>query len=312
MLDRYDWTLQEQKIFLYLVSRVDSVKDKDFRKLTLTVKEFAELVGVKNRSSIYSSLEVITKKILSRVFRIETEHSITQFQALSRAKYIKKEGIVELTIHQDMMPYLLEISKNFTAYELKNITKMTSSYALRIYELVKSYERLGEITYHIDDFRKKLGINAGEFLNFAHFNKHVLSIARREINSKTDLRMEYDLIKEGRKVAYIKFKFKHINNKKGLKATTKLKSQQITLIPSGLTTVDDVASRIIESFKPSMISDNVSKPQSKIIKHTDLEKKLHDQNVVDNKKTEKPTTRKTSFMKIFQYLFKKKLRLKNQ
>lgn len=299
MLDRYDWTLQEQKIFLFLVSRVNSMKDKDFRKITLTVQEFAELIGVKNRSSIYTSLEMITDKILSRVFRIETEFSVTKFQALSRAKYIKKTGIIDLTIHQDMMPYLLEISKNFTAYELKNITKMTSSYALRTYELIKMYERLGEVTYTIENLRNKLGINAGEFLNFAHFNKHVLSIARREINSKTDLRMEYDLIKEGRKVTQVKFKVKHVQV---VKPTCKTKSPQMHLFKTSSTAAGDIATHLIDKLRHE-VYDNDAKFQSVL---TDYIEKINVEKATKEIiKTEKLGFRKSGFMKFFEYLFKR-------
>ena len=300
MLDRYDWTLQEQKIFLFLVSCVNSMKDKDFRKLTLTVKEFAELIGVKNRSSIYSSLELITKKILSRVFRVETEHSITQFQALSRAKYIKKEGTVELTIHQDMMPYLIEISKNFTAYELKNITKMTSSYALRIYELVKMFEGLGEVTYDINDLRKKLGIKEGELSNFAYFNRRVLDISRREINSKTDLHLEYESIKEGRKVTLINFKINHVQ---AIKSIRKTKSPQLHLFKTSSIVAGDIATHMIEKLRHEIDVKNEGESKSSptyCIEKTNTEKAKK-----ENFKTEKPALQKTGFMKIFEYLLKK-------
>jgi plasmid replication initiation protein len=315
MLDRYDWTLQEQKVFLFLISRIDSIKDKDFRTITIAVKEFADMVGISNRGSIYQELEKVTKRLLGRVFCFRTENETIQFQALSETKYQHKEGEVKLTIHKNMKPYLLEISKNFTAYELKNISKMTSSYALRIYELIKMFEGLGEIIYGIDDLRKKLGIKEGELSNFAYFNRRVLEISRREINSKTDLKLEYEPIKEGRKVTQIKFKFKHINSKKGSKVTIKPKLQQLNFVSSGLTAVNDVASRIMEDLKPAVINNHTSESQSKIIKYADLKEELHDQNAVDNKKetqenviqynikTENFIPRRTGFMKIFDYLF---------
>lgn len=299
MLDRYDWTLQEQKIFLFLVSRVNSMKDKDFRKITLTVQEFAELIGVKNRSSIYTSLEMITDKILSRVFRIETEFSVTKFQALSRAKYIKKTGIIDLTIHQDMMPYLLEISKNFTAYELKNITKMTSSYALRIYELVKMFEGLGEVTYDIDDIRKKLGINAGELSNFSDFNRYVLSIARREINNKTDLQLEYEPIKECRKVTQVKFKVKHVQ---AVKPARKTKSPQMHLFKTSSTAVGDIATHLIDKLRHE-VYDNDAEFQS--VPTDQVEKISTEKTTEEITKTEKSVSRKNGFMKVFEYLFKR-------
>ncbi len=214
-LDRYDWTLQEQKIFLLLVASVDSMNDTDFGKITFTVEHFAKLIGVAPKGSIYVELDKITKKMLQRIFQIETENSVIRFQAISKTHYHKKEGMVTLTIHQDMKPFLLELNKNFTKIEIKNIAKMKSSHALRLYEILKMYGELKSISFQLDDLRKKLGIKPTELTNFADFNRYVLKIAEREINAKTDVQMTYEAIKTGRKVTQINFK---INAPKSLQS----------------------------------------------------------------------------------------------
>ena len=60
-LDRYNWTLQEQKIFLLLVSKIDSIREENFRTIEFTVDEFAKLIGLKEKGSIYTELEKITE-----------------------------------------------------------------------------------------------------------------------------------------------------------------------------------------------------------------------------------------------------------
>lgn len=205
-LDRYNWTLQEQKIFLLLVSKVDSIKDNDFRTIEFTVDEFAKLIGVKTQGSIYTEVEKVTERMLSRVFCARDETGATYFQALSRAKYQYGNGKVKLTIHEDMKPYLLAINKNFTAIEIKQVAKMKSSYSLRIYELLKMFVKLGTATFQLDDLRKKIGIKDGVLTNFAHFKEKVLEKAQKEINSdKTDLIITYIQKKTGNKVTSIVF-----------------------------------------------------------------------------------------------------------
>lgn len=205
-LDRYNWTLQEQKIFLLLVSKVDSLKDSDFRTIEFSVAEFAKLIGVKAQGSIYKEVEEVTERMLSRVFCARNEEGATYFQALSRAKYQYGNGKVRLTIHEDMKPYLLAINRNFTAIEINKVAKMKSSYALRIYELLKMFAKLGTATFQLDDLRQKIGIKDSVLTNFADFNKRVLCIAQREINSdKTDLSFEYTPQKTGNKVTSIVF-----------------------------------------------------------------------------------------------------------
>lgn len=247
-LDRYNWTLQEQKIFLLLVSKIDSIREENFRTIEFTVDEFVKLIGLKEKGSIYTELEKITERMLSRVFCTRDEKEATYFQVLSRAKYKYGEGKVKLTIHEDMKPFLLAINKNFTAIEINQIAKLKSSYSLRIYELLKMFISLGTVTYQLDDLRKKLGISDGILMNFAHFNKRVLNTAKEEINSdKTDLHIEYKPQKTGRKVTSIVFNISY------------KQSANLVLLPTppmigkiedrNLMQAGDVASNIIDKIE---------------------------------------------------------------
>ena len=53
--------------------------------------------------------------------------------------------------------------------------------------------------------RQNLGILNGELKQFGHFKERVLDISEREINAKTDIRIQWEAIRKGRKVTQIKF-----------------------------------------------------------------------------------------------------------
>src|SRR5437764_10960353 len=55
---RYSLTLQEKKIILWLTSQIQT-DDKDFKKHTLTVKDFMNLIGLTGNAN-YKELQKIT------------------------------------------------------------------------------------------------------------------------------------------------------------------------------------------------------------------------------------------------------------
>lgn len=55
------------------------------------------------------------------------------------------------------MPYLLQLKERFTRYELKNILYFKNKYSIRIYELLKQYEKIGKREINIKELRGYLG-----------------------------------------------------------------------------------------------------------------------------------------------------------
>ena len=48
-------------------------------------------------------------------------------------------------------------------YQLENILSLSSFYAIRIYELLKQYEKIGKRGINIKELRGYLGIKEGEY-----------------------------------------------------------------------------------------------------------------------------------------------------
>lgn len=70
------------------------------------------------------------------------------------------------------------IKKEFTSYKLENVVKLKSSYAIRIYELLKQYEKLQERTFLLDDLRKMLGAE-DIYPAYGNFKQRVLMPAQK-------------------------------------------------------------------------------------------------------------------------------------
>lgn len=201
-------TAREQKIILTMVSLIEPT-DEDFKDYIISVKEFHEMLGLEGREH-YTQLKKIVEDLMSKVVEIPSGNGgwvMTHW--VSRAEYIDGSGMIQLRFAPDLKPYLLQLKTAFTSYKLSNILSLKSSYAIRLYELMKKWQHLGEWTCSIKNLREKLGVEKDKYPRYANFNARVLKVAVTELNKKTDLNIELQEIKKGRSVEEIKFSIKH-------------------------------------------------------------------------------------------------------
>ncbi len=224
-------TLQEYKLFMFLISKIDYKKDSVLSTFRISASEFAKAIGLEFSNYIYRDLQNVTKKIMERVVTIHKKDNkqIIQTHLISSAHYYYGNGYVDMKISDEIKPYLLKLHKEFTQYKLSQITTLTSIYAIRLYEMLKKYETIGKRTFFIDDLKKKLNITDSEYKQFNDFKKRVLEIAKREINAKTDLKIDFNLIKTGRKFTAIQFVINAKNKEKIVKYDKNESIQKIKL-----------------------------------------------------------------------------------
>lgn len=198
----YKLGVVEQKIILCLASNIQPT-DSDFKTYTLPIKEFNKLLGLKGNPK-YTELRKITKDLMQKVFEVRIRKKVIQVAWLSYVAYNESEGTIDIRFDPFLRPYLLELKREFTSYKLENVVKLKSSYAIRIYELLKQYEKLKERTFHIADLRKILGAE-DIYPAYGNFKQRVLIPAQKELQKKTDINFEIEEIKTGRRVEKVKF-----------------------------------------------------------------------------------------------------------
>ena len=201
----YKITLQEQRLLAVMISMIH--KDhKDFQIYKVDLNELAKIIGYKGRS-FYREAVKITAKLESRVISIKDKDKDTLLQTswISSAEYINQKGLVELSFDPKLKPYLLALKERYTSFALLNILRLRSIYSTRIYELMKQYEKLKKRKFLLEDLRKILGLEENEYRLFGDFKRRILESSIKEINKTTDLFLEYETKKEGRKVVAITF-----------------------------------------------------------------------------------------------------------
>ncbi|PRX23155.1 plasmid replication initiation protein [Orenia metallireducens] len=206
---KYKLSLQEQKLILILASRINK-DDENFNKQVFSVIELAEILGI-NKEWYYSEIKEVTKKLINRVIEIRKGNKFLQVAFLEYAEYLEDEGTVELQFSSKLKSYFLQLKNNFTKYYLKNVIKFESIYSIRIYELLKQYERIKSRRFEIKKLKEILGIE-DKYSRYYDFKKRILFQAQEEINEKSDLEIDFEEMKTGRKVTAIKFIIKKKKN----------------------------------------------------------------------------------------------------
>lgn len=128
--------------------------------------------------------------------------------------YEDKSGTVYLSFTPDIVPLITRLEENFTKYEIEQISKLTSIYAIRLYELLIQWRSRGKTpTFDLDVFRSQLGVDDGQYKTMCNFKQFVLDFALKQINQFTDIIAKYEQHKSGRKITGFSFTFKFKNNK---------------------------------------------------------------------------------------------------
>jgi plasmid replication initiation protein len=199
----YKLSINQQKVVLLLASSIKP-GDENFQPYQISIKDFAGLLGLKNKN-FYSEIADLTKDLLSKTLSIVTEDSLLQINWLSSVQYFKGSGVIELCFDPKMKPYLLQMKERFTTYRLKEVIQLKSSFSIRIYELLKQYEKIGERIFLLETLRENLGIGPDEYGLYGDFKRRVLLASQTELAAKTNIAFDFEEIKEGRKVIKIKF-----------------------------------------------------------------------------------------------------------
>ena len=111
---------------------------------------------------------------------------------------------IDITLSESLSPYLLDLTRDFTKYELMNVLPLRGKYAIRLFELFKSYQYQGQWVVKLEELREI--INCDKYPAFKEFNRNGLKSSIEEVNTFTELFVTYRTEKAGRLIDTIIFK----------------------------------------------------------------------------------------------------------
>jgi plasmid replication initiation protein len=216
---RYKFDIWETRVFTKLLTIIRP-DDVDFQPFRIYLRDVIDDFKLHKDKASYQLLREATDNLLQKVFYVpyEVENAIrerkypiiimsdTMKEAKDEGARVKNE-YVEVCIHPEMKPLLLQLKEKFTSYDIENITSLKSNYTLRIYEHLKQYERIGRRQLDIEYLKRIFEITT-EYPLFANFYQKIIDPAFHDINHFTDLTItKIGKVKRSRKVESLLFEF---------------------------------------------------------------------------------------------------------
>ena len=205
ILATHRMNIQQMRLFFYACSQYQG--DLDIEVSIDDINRILAYQGGNQREIIKNAIPTLMQ---SALVHIDDENGERWSIAITDS-YIKNDNkTVRFTFNKTVQKELEEL-RGYTWLYLSNLTGMSSTYAVRIYEFFAM--RLGsqnkKDTFDFDLNKLRIYLDCTNKLeDFRNFERTVLKKAEKEINEKTNIKMSYKKIKTGRSITSILFTFK--------------------------------------------------------------------------------------------------------
>lgn len=211
---KYNLSILTMQVLSLLFSKIDPFNDEEFKRYEISVKEIEEIFG-KTYGNLYEYVKNTFRNLIDVKIELEDENEWKIFTIVIDPSILKRNGTIAFYISPSLLN-LLRKSKHYLKYDISILAYFNSSYALRLYKLLR--DRL--------EVNKKYGFTAWEvsleeliellqipYSRYSNIKQKVLSKALEEINTYSDIKVEYEEIKKGRKVEKLLFKIDYKDKK---------------------------------------------------------------------------------------------------
>lgn len=211
---RFSMIPLQMRLFVSMLARQD-FGQTEFRSHLIPIKE---LILDSHGGSSYERVDAMCQSIMEFKIYIEKlepqtrrrtkKPAFTYINLISTASWEPELGGVVASFNVDALPYLLQLQEagNFTLADLKEVQKLKSPSALRIYWLLKEYAEFGRRTMSVQELRFVLDVQDHEYPQFRSFKAKILEPARDQL-AVTDIPFSYEVQRQGKVVQRVSFQF---------------------------------------------------------------------------------------------------------
>lgn len=219
------------KIFELAVSCIDTENLPKDNIIYLSKAELFTFFDVSDNgkhSRFKEAIEKMQKQAFFEIKEVEGQkYNIKSIVPIPTVAWNNYNDEVLIQFNQFIMPYLIDLKKNFTQYALSDVMNLNSKYSIILYKWLSmnynQYEHYsvkgGRRENQVETYRnpsikiselRSLTDTISEYKDMSNFTKRVLENSLKEINAHTSFNVSYEKIKKGRSIDSIVF---HITKK---------------------------------------------------------------------------------------------------
>ena len=202
----YQLSAVEQRIVLAAISRIPKNQlITDDELYPVSVDELKQL-GVHEKTA-YRDLKEGINRLYERSINLSIDDKSIKMRWVQEIQFLDSQSVIGIRFSKPILPFISNLSREFTKYALSDIAGINSGYGIRIYELLVQYRQIGKREISVESLRTMLELGK-KYPLFADFKKRVIDTAIDQINEYSPLKVTYEQKKTGRKVTHIIFSFK--------------------------------------------------------------------------------------------------------
>jgi len=209
-------SLQELRFFSIYLSKINP-DDLNTRVVRFPLEEFKTIMDL-GRVNV-EHMKAATNNLLSKVVNVPNDSGgYSGFQLFKQCVVdVDEQGgwYVEIDAHDRALPLMFEFRERYFTYKLWNALRLKSSNQLRMYELMKQYEKIGHRIISLEELKNFLGIEQKEYPRYDNFRRWVLDACRAALVENTDIAFTYAPFgKKGKggKILQLRFDIKRNEN----------------------------------------------------------------------------------------------------
>lgn len=220
---KYNLTLWELRLFVEVLQQVGK-NDKNLKGYRLYYKDISIKYG-KDRGKNYIYIREASQSLLRKVahFNYTTEggtertFSAVLFSGAYTPENWKEEEelmYIDFEINPELKETFIQWQKIYQVYGNTNILRLRSKFAVRIYQILKSYSWQDSesiiVELSVAELREKVLIDdngepTNQYKAYAVFKKNVIFQAQKELEEHMDIVFNFEEIKRGRRINAIRF-----------------------------------------------------------------------------------------------------------
>ena len=257
----YQLSAVEQRIVLAAISRIPKNKPiTDDKLYPVSVNEL-QLLGVHEKTA-YRDLKEGINRLYERSINLSVDDKSIKMRWVQEVQFLDSQSVIGIRFSKPILPFISNLSREFTKYALSDIAGINSGYGIRIYELLVQYRQIGKREISVDNLRTMLELGK-KYPLFADFKKRVIDTAVDQINEYSPLRVTYEQKKTGRKVTHITFSFKEKTRSIGQESKDipkefyKLTDAQINMFGNQLSRLHELSHLALEGESYEILASKI-------------------------------------------------------
>lgn len=226
---RYSLSLSAQRVFATAISSIDSRKKiEEEQYVPLTLKAVKDLFGEVTSNTYHTLKQGLDDLVKSNVTIMTGSKKGIVTNWIQSYKFDDDEQALQVLFTREVIPYISQLNSNFTKYKLKNIVKLTSVYAVRLFEYCCMWLGKGQNLheFRLDEFREMLGVPKNKYKQFGQLKDRVIAVAIDQVNIHTDFFIEVAFRKAGRSFSHIQLRLEHIPDRSDNIRVRKVQNKQ--------------------------------------------------------------------------------------